>query len=229
MLIANYRVDREGELEYPFHIKVDAICEGPIIKEMVKRCFNITAVFGEKKYSYIPEFYPTIWNCIFKRSMLIENGIQISRFVDYEDDWKLLTDALFSSKIVLLNSGFWYQHSDRIGSESHRSKYINNYFEGRKQLRLYYVERLSQISLSEKERNGIMTRFDKETLLSGYANSRQLPFQEYMRTIKGCPCFLGRSVSLFFLAGSINEFFLILLLLARLWRTTWLVSFLQTH
>ena len=223
LLIANYLISKGDKISSPGHIKNNKVCKIPDIKELIKRCFSISAAFGDNSYAHIPQFYPTIWNCIFKRNTLIEKGIHISSFVDYEDDWKLLTDTLFSSEIVLLNTGFWYQHSERIGSESHRSKFIKNYFPRREQLRAFYLKCLSQISISKKERIGILALFDKETLLSGFVNNRQLPFQEYLLAMKGCPCFLGRTLPLLFFTRTINEFLLIILLSSRLWRTTWLV------
>ena len=229
LLIANYLVRSGDKISSPEHIKSNKVCKTQEIKEMIKRCFNISTAFGEECYAHIPRFYPTIWNCIFKRNTLIEKGIHISSFVDYEDDWKLLTDTLFSSEIVLLNTGFWYQYSERIGSESHRSKFIKNYFPRREQLRVYYSERLSQISLSKKEQIGIMALFDKNSLLSGFMNNRQLPFQEYIMAMKDCPCFLGRTLPLLFFTRSINEFLLILLISSRLWRTTWFVYSIRTR
>lgn len=229
LLIANYLVRSGDKISSPEHIKSNKVCKTQEIKEMIKRCFNITTAFGGECYAHIPRFYPTIWNCIFKRRTLIENGIRISRFVDYEDDWKLLTDMLFSSNIVLLNTGFWYQYSKRKESESHRSKFIKKYFSGREQLRAFYIKCLSQISISKKERIGILALFDKETLLFGFVNNRQLPFQEYLLAMKGCPCFLGRTLPLLFYTRKINEFLLIILLSSRLWRTTWLVYSIRTR
>lgn len=229
LLIANYLINNGDKISSPEHIKNNKVCEISDIKELIKRCFNISAAFGDNRYAHIPRFYPTIWNCIFKRNTLIEKGIHISRFVDYEDDWKLLTDTLFSSEIVLLNTRFWYQHSERIGSESHRSKFIKNYFPKREQLRVYYSERLSQMSLSKKEQLGIMALFDKESLFSGFMNNRQLPFQEYILAMKGCPCFLGRTLPLLFFTRTINEFLLIILLSSRLWRTAWLVYSIRSR
>ena len=229
LLIANFLIRSGDKISSPEHIKSNKVCKTQEIKEMTKRCFGITDAFGGDRYAHIPCFYPTIWNCIFKRRTLLENGIHISRFVDYEDDWKLLTDTLFSSEIVLLNTGFWYQYSKRNESESHKSKYIEKYFAGREQLRAYYIEHLSQISISKKERNGILALFDKETLLSGFANHRQLPYQEYILAMKECPCFLGRTLPLLCFTRSKNEFLLSILLLFRLWRTTWFVYSMRTH
>ena len=224
LLISNYVNKKGTDCCIKQHISKNQICNHSVACDMVKRCLNITAAFGESGYEHIPRFYPSIWNSLFKRSTLVENGISLSRFVDYEDDWKLLTDTLLVSNKVLLNTGYWYQHTDRKDSESHRNKYITDYFTKRRRLREYYLDCLSKLQLSHKEKRGILALLDRDSLLSGYMNNRQKDYREYLHAMKECPYYFKNIKQILSLARSKKEFVLLLSLSLRLWGFVWGVS-----
>ncbi len=224
LLIANYSVKRKGEIHNKQLIANDTSHEGPIIKEMVKRCLNVPLDASDAEYGQIPQFYPTIWNCIFKRSTLVENGITISRYFDYEDDWKLLTDTLLNARKVIFDTRIWYQYSYRNDSESHRGKYVDDFFTKRKHLREYYTYCLSQLQISEKKKKVTLSQFDRGTILSGFMNYRYAPFKDYyfaMKTgLKSC----NNLGALFLPAVSLKEFILTLLLTFHLLGIAWCIS-----
>lgn len=84
---------------------------------------------------------PTIWNCIYNFDFLKRNEISFFRFVDFEDDFIFMVQCLCAAnKIVTSDDGFykWYIITT---SESHTSKYIQNFQEKRSALNAWLYDK----------------------------------------------------------------------------------------
>lgn len=91
-----------------------------------------------------------IWNCIFRRDFLNKHEIRFKSFVDYEDDWKFMTQSLvYANKIYLDTDGFycWTINPD---SESHTHKYISDYLEKRQRLMEWICRMLRACGVREE-------------------------------------------------------------------------------
>lgn len=176
LLIANYiSLSQDGAKRTMSLIHYDTLLSGSLCKEMVRRHF------GGETTNEIPEFYPTIWNCIFRKLFLDQNEITFSRFVDYEDDWLFILDSLLAANRVMLTSQYWYQHCERNDSESHVKKYIPDYYKKRKALR-HYLESVSTVArLTSQEQKNSLSFFDAQTVIGGFYNCAPCPFPLYSK------------------------------------------------
>ena len=176
LLMANYPTKtQEGNSHSNSLLSNDAILCGSLCKEMVRRHL------GGGTTNEIPEFYPTIWNCIFRKLFLDQNEITFSRFVDYEDDWLFILDSLLAANRVMLTSQYWYQHCERNDSESHVRKYIPDYYKKRKALRHYLESVSTEASLTSQEQKNSLSFFDAQTVIGGFYNCAPCPFPLYSK------------------------------------------------
>lgn len=70
--------------------------------------------------------YGTVWKCIFKKSFIEENGILFRRFINYEDDWIFVTQALSCASSVVTDSLTGYYWRVNSASESHKGRFIDS-------------------------------------------------------------------------------------------------------
>lgn len=68
--------------------------------------------------------YGTLWKCIFKKSFLSEHHLSFRRFVNYEDDWLFVTEALSFAEVVVTTSKIGYYWRVNDASKSHEKHYI---------------------------------------------------------------------------------------------------------
>lgn len=73
-----------------------------------------------KRNNYL---YGTVWKCIFNRSFLTENGLKFKRFVNFEDDWLFVTEALTAAKTVVSCQRIGYYWRVNAASESHKKHF----------------------------------------------------------------------------------------------------------
>jgi hypothetical protein len=67
-----------------------------------------------------------VWKCIFSKKFIDENNMEFHRFVDYEDDWIFVTQALSYASRVITESSIGYYWRINGKSESHRQKFIDD-------------------------------------------------------------------------------------------------------
>ena len=183
VLIANYAINKGGTIHYTNSIHRDILCEDRVINDMLKRLFYLPEIIGEKYYSEVPRFYPSIWNCIFRAATIKENEIEVSGFVEYDDDWKLLVDVLSVARGVYLCKNYYYMWNYRPESQSHTGRYLPELTVLRQQLRDYTVEKMQSFSFSEVEKQSVLAFYDKETILKCLMNYRKLSYQDFKRYI----------------------------------------------
>jgi len=70
-----------------------------------------------KRNNYL---YGTIWKCIFNRSFLTEIGLEFKSFVNFEDDWLFVTEALTAAKTVVSCQAVGYYWRVNTASKSHK-------------------------------------------------------------------------------------------------------------
>lgn len=92
---------------------------------------------GYEKIGRDNEFSITssIWKCVIKKKLLLDNGIIFRRFISYEDDYIMMATLLCYAKKVSLLKYVGYYWLINSKSESHRIYYINEY--GRKTLEFF--------------------------------------------------------------------------------------------
>lgn len=112
---------------------------------------NLVLLRAQKAYGALIDiseykFPSTIWNCIFKKSIIDDNNIRFFANVDYDDDYNFLVDYLSFCRNVSLCKNAFYCWTIRADSESHRRKYIADYYE---KLKKQYEYKRRQIVLAE--------------------------------------------------------------------------------
>ena len=104
----NFSMDRESIENY-----ILSICNA---------CFKLDYFNDKKKYAW------TIWNCIYKKSIIIENQICFKSFVSYEDDFLFNFDYLLKCNKISFESKSIYGWKQNFSSESHSKKFINDFY-----------------------------------------------------------------------------------------------------
>lgn len=97
--------------------------------EEVQRQLLYPLLFRGYTYSFAQSgnyLYGTVWKCIFRKRFLEENGIFFHRFINYEDDWIFVTEALSCASAVVTDSMTGYYWCVNSGSESHKGKYMDD-------------------------------------------------------------------------------------------------------
>lgn len=131
----------------------------------------------------------TIWNCIFKTSLIKEKNIHFEKYVSYEDDWLFLLNCLKQSKACYLTKKAYYYHRMFNVSESRSSKYIDNFIDKREKLKANIDLMLTDYIDSVKKLK-FFDAYDKETifleLLNVCALNNQKSFYQKKSEINKC-------------------------------------------
>lgn len=115
-----------------------------------------------------------IWNKIYRLDFLRENHMRFQTFLDYEDDWLFVIEAMKYAKAVTIRKQVVYIWRTNEESESRNrivhDKYLDNFYEKHCRLRTFLLDALDTAKI---ERN-LYTMFEgelqKETLLWGLSN-----------------------------------------------------------
>ncbi len=224
LLISNYAVIHNYKTEIKKLIKVDRLCGKSLSNEMAIRFLNITPFIGEDNYRNIPLIYPTIWNCIFKVQTIRKNNIEISKFVNFEDDWKFLFEVLLNSEKVYLCSDYYYRWTIRNNSHSHSSLYIPDYIIRRTSFREWYVEKVYSMKLNDKEKKLALLLFDRDTIYSSFSNYKNRPIREYYYWMNKISIPKRRILNMLTLSKTYNESIYLLLYSLHFWITVLLLN-----
>lgn len=182
LLMSNYAsLFPDGHEEISSQISRETVVSGDQCKEMVRRHL------GGNTKADTPEFYPSVWNCIFRKQFLTSNEIVLSRFVNFEDDWILILDSLLAADRLLLTNHFWYKHIVRGDSESNTTRCIPDFYYKRQIFRNYLSSITVKAALSYDEKKNTLSFFDARTLLLGFYNYIICPFPHYYRAMRGSP------------------------------------------
>ena len=95
----------------------------------------------------------SVWNVLYRREMLIHNGIEFKVFIDYEDDWIFNIETLMASERIAISSDGYYCWNIHEESESHRKKYISDLAEKRHRWMIWLNSILNQMEIPEEKKN----------------------------------------------------------------------------
>lgn len=147
MLIANHLSGGTISKE----IIADEICKGGQVVTLARHMLAYGLVPYHKERPKNPlNDYSSVWSCLFRRELIDRNGIRFGRFVDYEDDWKFVTECLVYAQNVFLCNDFFYDWTINPKSESHTPKYRPNLIS--KSLKMYewIEEKLKETGLNDE-------------------------------------------------------------------------------
>ncbi len=126
--------------------------------------------------------HPSIWNCLFLREALNRGNCHFFRFVDYEDDWLFVIQAILASDKVVLCDEKYYCWKENVKSESHTAKYIPNLFCKKQALEDWILKTLCQLSTNKKDREEVALRFEAHGFVECFYNSSlALSYADYKR------------------------------------------------
>ena len=89
----------------------------------------------------------SVWNVLYRKGMLQENNARFKVFIDYEDDWIFNIENLIKAKKIALSSEGYYCWIIREGSESHRTKYIQDLLVKRKNWMVWISEIIDKLGI----------------------------------------------------------------------------------
>ncbi len=89
----------------------------------------------------------SVWNVLYRKGMLQENNARFKVFIDYEDDWIFNIENLINAKKIALSSEGYYCWIIREGSESHRTKYIQDLLVKRKNWMVWISETMNNMGI----------------------------------------------------------------------------------
>lgn len=125
----------------PYESLTDNCCRGDgilhsLLYPLLFRGYNYS-FYNKENY-----LYGTLWKCIFRVDFLKKHGMRFQRFVDYEDDWLFVTEALCHAKIVVTSSHTGYYWRVSTDSRSHQKRFIPDIGSRYKQLDDYVMKYL---------------------------------------------------------------------------------------
>ena len=94
----------------------------------------------------------SIWKCVIRKNVILDNQMEFRKFVDYEDDWIFLTELLiYCNSVSTVNIQGYYWRTN-LNSESHARKYVSNIAAKQRKL-LQYIQDVLKKKMSNDELN----------------------------------------------------------------------------
>lgn len=115
-----------------------------------------------------------IWQCLFKTQLLSANNIIFKKFVDIEDDFLFVTDAVSHANSIMLETEVGYYWRANSRSESHSIKYIDNYMKKFDALTNYLYMILTSKKISSEKLFLFMEQQQIEKCLGSILNDCQI-------------------------------------------------------
>ena len=106
----------------------EIITDSAIIKKMAGKLIDGKYLSDDS----VQSVSASVWNVIYRKSLLDKNGLCFKSFIDYEDDWIFNIEALTAAGKIAVTSDGYYCWNIHAGSESHRWKYIPDLLNKRK-------------------------------------------------------------------------------------------------
>lgn len=147
-LISNF-VNRHGSVggEKQTYVLKNGIIQGEPLYLMANDFLttHCACYFDMEAKCGIKSVPPVIWNCMYSKRFLEEHKITFFRMVDFEDDYLFMIQALCKAKKICTLKAAYYIWNIHSESESHREKYIPDFYKKRRELNAwlhnYAVER----------------------------------------------------------------------------------------
>lgn len=138
-----------------------------------------------------------IWQCLFRTQFILASHIQFKKFVDIEDDYLFVVDAISHANRILLETETGYFWRTNISSKSHSSKYIDNFREKYEELSSYLYKILLSQKVSESKLQLFVEQQQIEMCLGMVLNNCQIIKTSLMnrkRTYKELEKLKGNSI-----------------------------------
>ncbi len=125
-------------------------------------------LFRGYEYPYVKYnnyLYGTIWKCIFNRGFLSQQQMRFRSFVNFEDDWLFVTEALSAAnKVVTINKAGYYWKVNEA-SKSHKPQFIPDMMVRYEAMDEYVIEYLKK-RITDNE---ILEEYKKTAICEHYA------------------------------------------------------------
>ncbi len=112
----------------------------------------------------------SVWNCIYRRSFIESNQIRFEKYVDFEDDWIFTVNCLNNAESVYLCAETYYCWNISETSESHRNKYISDFYNKRMQIIEWIRTKYEGLKLDNAATQSFDLLLSKRTILWGFYN-----------------------------------------------------------
>lgn len=135
-----------------------------------------------ERYMFDPNIFPvdkpisiksSVWNCIFDASFIKNNNIHFFRYTSYEDDWLFIIECLKHANKVFLCNDSYYCWTISDTSESHKNKYIEDYFKKSLALLDYAINSLKNTGLTDDDLKEYLYRCNSNILLWNIYNEME--------------------------------------------------------
>lgn len=164
-------VSQSLEEEKPVEEEVAAVLKRGT--EEYKNSFGALIVRGDA-ISATNKVDCNIWNKIYRLDFLRKNSMKFQKFLDYEDDWLFVVEAMKHAKAVTIRRQVIYIWRTNEESESRNrvehDKYLENFYEKHCGLRAFLLEALDIAEIDKKLYCVFEGELQKETLLWGLSN-----------------------------------------------------------
>ena len=138
-----------GEKKLPY----ETLQNGIYKKEQIIQDLLYPLLFRGYQYSFVQDniyIYGTVWKCIFRRSFLDKNELWFCKFIDYEDDWIMVTRALAYAACVITSDRVGYYWRVNHTSSSHKKSFYEDLPERLQQYDKYIYSYLENVIADEK-------------------------------------------------------------------------------
>lgn len=186
MLMTDYSILHEGAIIKTSIIKEERIYEHIDCLDMGKMLF-CPQVFtpADAESRHLINVTSSVWNCIFQKQFITSNNLHFEKNLRYEDDWLFIGQSLGCCSRLIVTTKGYYCWTINSKSESHTTKYIENYFHKRqkhKTLLLGIVSKMADVK--ESEMHDFEHILDAQTVIVCGKNSLLLPLKDYLSEIK---------------------------------------------
>ena len=107
--------------------RYESVTDGCFHGEAVLEAVLYPILFRGYEFSFYKRehyLYGTLWKCVFRRDFLKAHGMRFRSFVDYEDDWLFVTEALCHAGTVVTAGRIGYYWTVNETSRSHKRRFI---------------------------------------------------------------------------------------------------------
>ncbi|HIS36204.1 TPA: glycosyltransferase [Candidatus Scatousia excrementigallinarum] len=113
---------------------------------------------------------PTVWNCIYNLDFLKRNRISFFSFVDFEDDFIFMVQCLCAANKIVTSDVAFYKWYIIETSESHTSKYIQNFQEKRSALNAWLYDKAVGLNIDNSNLKLFKNFLYTSALRGGYTS-----------------------------------------------------------
>ena len=224
MIIADSAYKHNGVICQCHKVKRDEICEDNRKNDISRFLIGGIERVKNKEEAYYSQIPNSIWNVIFRRSIIVENNIHLYSIVDYEDDWRFITECVLHSKKIVLCTDYYYVWNVNYSSESHSGKYIHNFLEKRIKAVNWNIDKLKSLDISDEGINEQLKLEAKRTIIWGFYNACALKLDVFLIEMKIIISTLNKYMPLYKYADGESEFIFLFLLQNKLLKLAYFIN-----